>query len=143
MILRFLKSPIINKLWQLKGNRQENIFVQFHRQKCTGSFSSGRRLWLVQGTWILQLWLFQLLTDNSRNFVFQQDEAFPSLEHSHSSIPERWASASLDCIMLVRMTVFLPCHLTRFPDLRPCYFLLWRHIKVLVYILVYHSYSYM
>jgi hypothetical protein len=82
---------------------------------------------------MLRNWLMPRLTEESEDFIFQQDGAPPHFHgavraHLNEHLPNRWTgrAGQADSPLMKRPP--------RSPDLTTCDFFLWGHIKDLVYV---------
>ena len=111
-----------------------NVFCAMSNKKVYGPFFFSEKT--VNGSIyldMLQLWLFPQLAEDSTDFVYQHDGAPPhwSLDvraYLNDELPHRWIGR-----VGANDLAFLPWP-PRSPDLTPCDFFLWGHIKDIVYV---------
>ena len=118
----------------VRDSPKVNVFCAMSQTKVYGPFFFGEKT--VTGTSyldMLTLWLFPQLTEDSDNFVFQQDGAPPHWmldvrEYLNHELPNRWIGrVGADDQALIPWP-------PRSPDLTPCDFYLWGYIKDRVYV---------
>jgi len=111
-----------------------NVFCALSQTKVDGPFFFAEdTVTLVTYLAMLQNWLLPQMSEDSEDFMFQQDGAPP---HWHRDV-RRFLNESLPQRRIGRVgkeDLVLQFWPPRSPDLTPCYFFLWGFVKEAVYV---------